>query len=663
MALSSPGIGSNLDVNSIVSQLMSLESKPLNTLNQQEASYQAELTGYGSLKSALSTFQSALQGLTDSAKFAALSATPADTTALTASASSAAMAGNYAINVTTLAQAQKLVATGQTDVNTAIGSGTVTFDFGTISGGSFNSSTGKYTGATFTSNGNGSKSIAIDSSNNSLQGIRDAINSAQVGVTATIINDGGTSPYRLVLTSNNPGISNSVKISVSGDTALSNLVAQDPAGTQNLSETLSAQNANLTVDGIAVSKTSNTISDAIPGVTFTLLKASANTTLSVSRDTNSVQSSVQAFVKAYNDVNKTLSDLSAYNSATKKGAVLQGDATVRTIQTQIRNTLTSTITALTGGTTLLSQIGVSFQKDGTLSLDAAKLQNVIANSPGDVAGLFAAVGKTTDSLISYVSASTSTKPGKYAVTVTQLATQGKSVGAQDISAGATISSANDTLNVLVDGVPATLTLDHGTYTATSLASQIQSKINGASAISSAGSTVTVAVSGTSLSITSSRYGSASKVSVTGGTAQATVFGSGTDTAGVDVAGTINGAAATGSGQTLTGTGDAAGLNLLVAGGALGNRGFISYSQGYAYKLNQLATAFIGSDGLIAGRTDGISKSIQDIANRRDAVNRQLADTEQRYRAQFTALDTLISNLNQTSTFLTQQLANLPKIGG
>jgi flagellar hook-associated protein 2 len=566
MALAAPGIGSSLDVNSIVSQLVSLERRPITVLDQREAGVQAKITAFGTIKGALSTFQSAARGLSDAGRFLAYKASSGDTAVATISASSVASAASYTLDVTTLAQAQKLTATGQASSSAAIGNGTLTFDFGTISGGAFDSETGKYTGAGFGSNGGGSKSVTIDSSNNSLQGIRDAINSADIGVTATIVNDGdAAAPYRLVLSSETKGVSNSVKISVSGDAALSNLLAHDPAGTQNLAQSIAAQNATFKVDGVAISKTSNTVTDVIEGVTFTLQKEAASTTLSVTRDTAAVQSSVQAFVKAYNDVNKILSDASAFNAATQQGAILQGDSAIRGIQNQIRSTLTGSLTGLSGNLTLLSQVGVSFQKDGSLALDALKLQGAIENNFSDIAGLFAAVGKGTDSLVAFTSSTANTRPGNYAVAISQLATQGKSVGAKDVSGGVTITGANSGLDVTIDGVAATITLDEGTYTASELATQLQSKINGANALSSAGAAVSVAVNGNALVITSSRYGAASSVTVSGGTAKTDIFGTGADTAGLDVAGSIGGVAATGAGQVLTGAGDADGLRVTISG--------------------------------------------------------------------------------------------------
>ena len=651
----------NLDVNSIVNQLMTVERQPINKLNITEASFQTKLSAYGSIKGAVASFQTAMQNLGSAIKFTKLDAIPSDDTILSATASSIAVAGTYSLEVTSLAQAQKLVAAGQSSSTAAIGDGTpttVTFDFGTINGGTLDPITKKYTGVTsFGSNGNGTKSITIDSSNNSLQGIRDAINAAKIGVTATIINDGSASPYRLALSSDNNGVSNSLKISVSGDTSVTNLLAHDPAATQNLSENVTATNANFKVNGVSVSKTSNSATDVIQGVTLNLKKiTTTSTTVTVAHDNASVSNSVAGFVKAYNELAKTLKDISAYNPATKQAAILQGDSTVRSLQSQLRNALGSPVVGASGALTTLSQIGISFQKDGSLGLDTSKLNSAITNNVSDIASLFSAVGKGTDSLITFNSATSNTKAGSYAVNVTQIATQGNTVG--NSAANTTITDTNKALDVTVNGVSASITLNAGIYTAQTLAAELQAKINGASPFSNAGITVAVTQNSGVLSVTSSSYGSKSSVTI-GGAGVVDLLGAApTQTAGVDVEGSIGGGTSTGSGQVLS---NAQGLNITINGGALGDRGSVNYSNGYAFSLDAWTSTVLTTDGALASRTGGINNSIKDLGNRRAAIETRLVGIERRYRAQFSALDGMLSSMNQTSNYLTQQLAQLAKL--
>lgn len=658
MALSSPGIGSGLDVNGLVSQLMALEQRPLSLLNTKEAKLQAQLSAYGSLKGALSSFQSAVAALATPAKFTAVKASVADSTVLSASAATTASAGSYSIEVQTLAQAQKLKSDTFDATSDAVGTGSLTIQFGTYSGGSFTLNPDK-----------SAKTITIGSANASLAGVRDAINAADAGVSASIINDG--SGYRLVIASKEAGVANALKITVADDdashtdTAGLSRLAYDATtgGTTNLTQTVPAQNAAAIIDGIAISKSTNAWTDAIEGVTLNLLKEGETTTLKVAKDTAGTKAAVESFVKAFNDLNATLTSLSKYDAASKQASILTGDATVRSVQGQLRSLFNTALSTAGGGLTSLAEIGVTFQTDGTLKLDSSKLTAALNDGTKDVATLFAAVGKPTDSLVSFVSSTTDTKNGNYAVNITQLATQGKAVG-QGNAALTINAGSNDALSLTVDGVAVSVTLNAGTYlTTAALAAEIQSKINGASALSSAGSSVTVTESGGKLTVTSGRYGSASTVAVTGGNAASDLFGGTTETAGVDVAGSIGGIAASGSGQALTGAGDASGLKVSITGGATGDRGTIGFARGYADLLDKLVGRMLENDGLVDGRMDGINASIKELGSRREALASRLVQIEKRYRAQFTALDTMLASMTQTSNYLQQQLANLPKAGG
>lgn len=376
-----------LDVPSLVSQLMAVERRPIDQINARIASYETKISSFGTLSSLVSSFQTSASGLTTSLQ--KLTATASDANVLTASAASTAVPGAYALNVSQLAQSQNLVAAGRTSSSTAIGNGTattVTFDFGTISGGTLTN--GIYSGATFTSNGNGTASITVDSTNNTLEGIRDTINAARLGVTASIVNDGSGTPYRLALSSSSTGLSNSLKITTSGgDGTINSLLGYDPAGTQNLTQTLAAQNANLTVNGIAITSASNTLTAAIQGVTLTLKGTTTTTnTLTVARDTTAISTAVSGFVDAYNALASQIKSRSAYGTDGKNAGALAGDGTLRLMQDQLRGIFN---TPATGGTlTTLTQVGISFQRDGSLKLDSGKLNTAVSSNFTDVNNLF-----------------------------------------------------------------------------------------------------------------------------------------------------------------------------------------------------------------------------------------------------------------------------------
>lgn len=376
-----------LDVPSLVSQLMAVERRPIDKLEARISSDEAKISSFGTISSLVSSFETAAKNLSTSLEKVA--ATPSDPGVLSATAGSTAVPGSYSINVNQLAQSQNLVAAGQASSSAAIGNGTATtvsFDFGTISGGTLTD--GTYSGAAFTSNGNGTASITIDSSNNTLEGMRDAINSAALGVTATIVNDGSGTPYRLALTSTSSGASNSFKITTSGgDGAIDSLLGYDPAGAQNLTQTLAAQNAELTVNGIAITSASNTVSEAVQGVTLTLKNTTVTpTNLTVARDTAAINSAAAGFVDAHNALAGQLKSRSAYAVDGKGGGALAGDGTLRAMQDQLRGIFNTPASG--GSLTRLGQVGIAFQKDGSLLLDSSKLETAITTSFADVSNLF-----------------------------------------------------------------------------------------------------------------------------------------------------------------------------------------------------------------------------------------------------------------------------------
>lgn len=366
MAISSPGIGSNIDVNSIVTQLMSIEKQPLTALNQDKTFFTNELSAFGTISSDIAGLQSASSALKSADGFKIFSATAADPTYLTSSADSTATAGSHSITVTQLAQSQKLFSTGFVDTSTtAVGTGTLTF-----------------------SNGASSFAVTLDSTNNTLDGIANAVNSASsnFGVSATIVNDG--TGNRLLLSPNNTGTAYAITVAVAdtGDgNSTDNLglsrLSYTP-GAQNLSQTQAAKSAIITVDGLtAITKASNTISDVIQGVTLNLQKEGVSTTLNVAVDTEAITAKVNTFVSAYNRLQGDITNLH------KKGGTLEADNTVLAIQSQLLS-IFNTQSTLSGAFKYLAQTGLSLQKDGTLALDSATFSSNLSSNLNDVVNLF-----------------------------------------------------------------------------------------------------------------------------------------------------------------------------------------------------------------------------------------------------------------------------------
>lgn len=398
--ISSLGVGSNLDLTTLLANLKSGEQSALVPLQSQQTSFTSKLTAYGQLSSALTALQTAATTLSKSTLYQSVKASSSDGGVLSASASASATSGAYAVNVTQLAQSQSLVAAGVASNATVVGGGTLTFDFGTLAGGSLDTASGKYIGTprTFTADSARTGTVTIGAGNNTLAGIRDAINSNKsIGVTATIVNDGSASPSRLVLTSKQSGESSIMRISATdnaalpGGTTLTNLLANDPSATQNMQQTVVAQNAKMTVNGLAVTSTSNSLSAAIQDVSMTVTKIGAST-LTLQNDTSSVQSAVTSFVNAYNSLQSVATRLSSFDATSKSGGILLGDSVLRNIQVRIRSTLTTAQVPDDSGLTMLSQIGVSFQKDGTLAIDSTKLTAALGSKLDGVANLFSGSG-------------------------------------------------------------------------------------------------------------------------------------------------------------------------------------------------------------------------------------------------------------------------------
>ena len=391
--ITSQGVGSNLDLSGLVTQLMQVERIPLDRLIAQKTTFDAKVSALGSIKSSLSSFQSALKSLTTGSSLQANTATSSDPAFVKAAGGTGAVAGNYSVEVSQLAQPQKLVAAGQASSTTAIGAGTsttLTIDLGTVAGGSFDTGTGTYTGASFTAGATPSFDVVIDSTNNTLAGIRDAINAANGGVSATIVNDGNaTNPYRLVLSSTSSGADKSIRVAVAGDATLSSLLSQDSSGVQNLSQTVTAQDATFKVDGVAINKTSNTVTDVINGVTLDLTGVTvAPVTVSVSRDTTSAKAAVEAFVTSYNDLRAEVDKQIDSGVGGGQAGALASDSSTRQILSSIRDELNKVPTGITGSYTTLSSIGVSFQAGGKLALDETKLETAIQADSNNVVDLF-----------------------------------------------------------------------------------------------------------------------------------------------------------------------------------------------------------------------------------------------------------------------------------
>jgi flagellar hook-associated protein 2 len=367
--ISSTGIGSGLDINSIVTSLTTAKAAPeTNALNRSKTSFTAEVSAFSTFNSALATFQATLATLQDSTKLASRTATLADTTIATATATSSAVAGQYSIQVQNLATAASLSSQPVASATSNVGTGTLTIAVG---------------GA--------STSITIDGTNNTLQGIVAAINSApnNPGVSASIITT--TAGARVVLSGTATGAANTIKVTQSGGDGGLAALQYDPAnGLNNLKQTQAALNANFSVNDYAATSAGNQVSGVISGVTLNLVKATAAntpTTLTVGNDTQGAQTSISTFVTALNGLQTSIHSLTGYDATTQTAGPLLGNQTLLSFQSQLSKILGQVNSGIASGANSLAALGITATTQGTFSTNAATLGNALTASVDSVAKL------------------------------------------------------------------------------------------------------------------------------------------------------------------------------------------------------------------------------------------------------------------------------------
>ncbi|NWF44204.1 flagellar filament capping protein FliD [Hydrogenophaga sp. D2P1] len=370
--ISSPGIGSGLDVQSIVSQLVALEKAPLKQLQTQATSFQTKLSTYGTIKSQFSALGDAAAKLASPSGWSAVTATSSNSAAIGVTVAAGAPATSLTMAVQQLAKAQSTASTAVA-TGSGVGSGSMTIELGAWSGSSFTAGSGTPV------------SVTINPGEDTLAEIAAKINDADAGVSATVLKD--ASGERLLVRSKETGQENGFRITVddddSNDTDASGLsrLAFSVGNTNGMSLSQSGQNALATVNGVSVSSASNRLADTLPGMTIQLSQVTtAPVEIDVSADTEAVRANVQAFVDAYNTLNSTLSNATRYDAGTKKAGALQGDSTATGLQNALRGMMRS----VTSGTpyTRLADVGIELKTGGALALDAGKFDASLSNLEG-----------------------------------------------------------------------------------------------------------------------------------------------------------------------------------------------------------------------------------------------------------------------------------------
>lgn len=365
--------GSVINVSSLVSQLVAATEAPQQSLiANQTQQVTTQISALGTLKGALSTFQSALSALDTPTAFQLETANSGSPSTFTATAGNGAPTGTYNVAVTALAQAQQLLSNPVS--GSTIGTGTLQLSLG---------------GTSF--------SVTIDSTDNTLQGLANAINSASgnPGIGATVLQ--GSSGSYLLLSSSQTGAANTIQVSeTDGGSGLS-AFTYGIGNTGNFTQEAAAQDAAFSISGVNFTSPSNTVSTAMSGVTLNLVGLSPTTgtpptatpaTLSIANDTTTISSNIQAFVTAYNSLQGTLTQLGGYNSSTNTAGTMMGDAGLEGIQNQVQKALYSIVNTGSSTYNTLASIGITTNADGTLSVNSSTLQNALNSNFSAVSQLF-----------------------------------------------------------------------------------------------------------------------------------------------------------------------------------------------------------------------------------------------------------------------------------
>ena len=453
--------GSVINVSSLVAQLVAATRAPQDAqIASQTSAVTTKISALGTLKSALSSFQSSLGSLSSSSAFAAATASSSDQTVFTASAAAGAAPGSYSVTVATLAAAQQLLSGAFAGGSAAtVGTGTLSLQLG---------------GSSF--------SIAVDSSNNTVAGLAAAINAAtdNPGLNASVVQ--GTDGAHLLLTSSQTGAANTIQVSETDSATGLAALTYGAGNTVHYTQNAPALDASFSVAGVPYTSASNTVTDAISGVTLNLLGKSAagsTPTLTVANDTSTVSNNIQSFVSAYNTLAGALKSLGGYDATTKAAGPMLGDPVLTGVQNELHRALETVVG--TAGYNSLPSLGITSQSDGTLAVNTATLRTALSSNFSAVSQLFSGSGGIAAQLNTQISAalaSGGTLDSRSQTLVKQnaaLTTQSTALNAQMTSLTASLTQQYSALNVLLSTLQTT-----SAYLTQAISSlpQVQARSNG-----------------------------------------------------------------------------------------------------------------------------------------------------------------------------------------
>lgn len=610
---------SGLDTTSIIRQLVDLERAPITRMEMQKILYESRVDAWASVKTRLSAVTGKADAVKSLTAFDKFTKVTSSAEAVKASISGTPPTGSLGFTVDRLAVAHQAASANSFSSSEA-----------TVGAGTFTVTVGGTTAHSFTT-----------TSTTTLGQLAEQINRSDAGVSAVVVSTDGTN-HKLILTSKSTGVAN--RFTASG--------TQASLATFNTTQT--GEDSKITIgtgaNAVVVTRSGNVISDVMAGVTLTLTATSTTpVTIDVARDLDAAVKAIKGFVDEVNRALSTLTELTKYDAEAKKGALLQGDPAGWGMAGQLRSAISNVVAGITGDYVYASSAGITLQRDGTFALDESKLRAALDKDFKAVSSLFARSGSAADARVEYTFASDTTKPGTYGVQITQAAQLASVTGAAYAS-----PAVAETFTITSGSTVATVVV-----TAGSSLSQAVIAIN--DALSAAGITsIKASDSGGAVNLAESRYGSKVSFTVAGDDS----FGLNGTFAGSDVAGTINGKAATGTGQLLrSDTGDSEGLQVKVtattaqvtaAGGtlALGN---VVYVDGIAGRSGGTIALALGPKGSVAVASDRWKSQIKLVDDRIKRLEDNVLRKEELIRRQFTAMEAALAKFSAQGNWLAAHL--------
>lgn len=626
------GLISGINSSDIIDAFINAERASTRLMERNKALFQARQEAVRTFNTRMLSAQLDLGNLRRASTFQGRSTTSSNPDALAVVSTANAVPGIYTLDVVTVARSHQLATAGQASATSSYAAGTLSLQLGDAPA----------TEITFSAGG-------------SLNDIAAAINGSDADITASVINDGSGSPYRLVLKGGKTGEANDILVNGTGGMA---------ALFSGMSTLTAASDAQVRVGSgpgaITITQASNTFSEIVPGVTFEARSEANGINLTVTADTKATKDAIGKFVESFNAASQYLKANSGFDTATKTAGVLISQSNLVNDLGKITRALTGTVPGAQAPLNNLASLGITFNRtDNTLTIDQAKLDQVLTDNPEGVRKLFMNTGSSSEPSVQFSNLTDKTRlTGPFAVNVTQPALQAV-LSTSGLAASTEITDSNNTLDLVVNGRSVSLTLTNGTYTRNELAQHLQSSFN--AVLNQTNEKLNVSLVGTQLDIRSDRYGTTQNIQVKVSSTARTALGlTVQNVTGTNVAGTINGVAGVGNGRLLTGaTGSPAeGLALNITA-TVPVSATVSANKGLGQFIGERFSAMTdNSVGSISSVDKTLTKNISDATSQITKADAMLEKRRERYERQFQAMERMIAQFNSQGTALTNFVNSL-----